>query len=468
MLQLMLVLVIEWKNLMSKLARKFLIGMASILFSVIALSLFINSNLIGRYYLYQEKKDLSRICNIIIDGKKNIADTIDYLEDTEEVVIVLADDTSDNDLLNERLQTAFLTKGLGLDKYWLWEQDRLDTVEKGEKVRLYYQKKLHYSILIKYVYLDGNIIAAAKIIPAVSRTISLINRVTVTIFAIAAITMLFILFILVKKITAPLAIIGETANSIAKLEFKRINIRTGDELEKLAEDMNDMSDKLKDAHQELESKNRQMELLLSNVSHDLKTPVALIKAYTSGIKDNMDDGTFLDTIICQNEKMEHMIDRLLNLAKVQQQEEITELVNISAILQEIAAEYQTRTEDDGVLIQCMIEDNIVLRTNKEAVATVLSNLISNGVKYTSQRFVELSLVREGEGCRFEIRNPVINSEEIDTQYLWEAFYVGEASRNKNMSGTGLGLSIVKAIATKYNFTCTCIAEKNMVVFTVTI
>lgn len=69
-----------------------------------------------------------------------------------------------------------------------------------------------------------------------------------------------------------------------------------------------MSDKLRESHQLLEEKNKQMKKLLANVSHELKTPIALIKAYTIALRDGMDDGTFLDTVMEQNERMESIVE----------------------------------------------------------------------------------------------------------------------------------------------------------------
>lgn len=452
---------------MSKLARKFLLSLSAILLVVTLFSLYLNSNFIQRFFLYKEKQDLSRVSNELIDSHSEEA--IARLEAENDVIIVELQYTDDNSQMNGRLRDAFLGKGVSLGGYgsfWLWEQDQLDAVADGSKLRIYQQEKLHYSFMVQYLSMGDSFVAIAKIIPAMARTISLINTVTACVFLAAALIMLLLVFFLVRRITNPLIRIGETAKAIANLNFKTVDIRTGDELELLAEDINDMSGKLEAAHRELEAKNRQMESLLANVSHDLKTPVSLIKAYASGIKDEVDDGTFLDTIILQNGKMEQMIERLLDLAKLQQQELPTEPVNLSILLSDGVARYRLQGAERGLSFQCRVEDNIVLVTERAAVETIFENMLSNAVKYADGDTVFVSLYRQTDAVLFEMQNSVAAEAEIDARRLWEPFYVAEQSRNKSMSGTGLGLSIVRTAAQKYGYDCTCELDDKAIHFTV--
>lgn len=453
---------------MSKLAKKFLFGLSSIQLIVLLFSAYLNSNFIQRYFLYQEKQDLNRICDEIIRGS-DLAETINKIEEENDVIIAWIDNDDNNDLLNEQLREAFFAKGVsmgGYGNFWLWEKDHQEAVEKGRKLRIYHHEKLHYSLLVQYIGLDDNFIAMAKIIPAMERTISLINVVSACVFSASALVMILLVFFLVKKITTPLVLIGETAKAIAHLDFKTVKVKTGDELEFLAEDINNMSNKLKTAHRDLETKNQQMESLLANVSHDLKTPVSLIKAYTSGIKDGIDDGTFLDVIILQNEKMEKMIERLLDLAQMQQMQTVMEPVHLSDCLYDTLAQYRIQAKDRGLLFLCQIESDIVLNSEKAAVQTIFENLISNAVKYTYGNTILLSLRRQENVILFEIENEIRCDLDIDTDRLWEPFYVAEKSRNKNISGTGLGLSIVKAAAQKYGYICFYKLSEQMIRFTI--
>lgn len=451
---------------MSRLAGKFIFSLSAVLMALIVVSIFLNSNFIGRYFLYLEKQDMNRICDLLVSGTEDLAETAARLEETEDIVIAWVKGSEDNIILNERLRNAFLNKGISLDQYWLWDQDQQDVMRDGRKMRIYYQEKLHYSLLVEYLYEDGIFIAAAKIVPSVSRTVSLVNRVTGAVFTGAGLIMILVIIVLVKRITTPLLQIGKTAKSIAGLDFQKIQIHTNDELEVLADDINHMSDQLLKAHGELERKNRQMEELLANVSHDLKTPVALIKAYAGGIKDGMDDGTFLDTIIRQNERMEQMIKRLLDLAKAGNEVEPVELVDISCLLRDMVSELQIQAEAAGISFICQIEDSLEMEINSQAVRTIFSNLLSNAVAYSSGTVVEICLNREEGHCCFQTKNKTEYGVQIDTEHLWDPFYVAEESRNKTLSGTGLGLSIVRAVSEKYGFSYSCNLTGNIIIFMV--
>ncbi len=453
---------------MSKLSRKFLISISLILAAIACLSIFLNRNFIGRYLLYREKQDLNRICGILTAGDRPREEAIRWVEENEDVVVAQVEGTQDNNLLNQRLREAFLDKGVSMDRYWLWEEDQTDAMEEGRKLRVYSQQKLHYSLMVEYLWQNGSFMAVAKIIPSVSRTVALVNQVTLAVFAGGFLLALVLIYVLVRRITSPLKSISETARAIAALDFKTVTVRTGDELEDLAEDISHMSARLSKAHMELEQKNRQMEDLLGNVSHDLKTPAALIKAYASGMKDGLDDGTFLDTIIAQNNRTEQILEQLLNLARVQKTQFPRQAMDLDGCLHDLIQEYRLQADSSRLQFHCDIPESGqipgTLDTYPGAVRLILSNLLSNAVKYAADGQIWISLDCRTDGCLIRIKNMVGDPDNLDTEKLWEPFYVAEPSRNKDMSGTGLGLSIVRTTAAKYGFGCTCALENHMITF----
>lgn len=451
---------------MSKLAKKFLLSISAVLVVVVFISVVVNSQFIGRYYLYERKAEMNEICDALINSADSLDEAIAEMEEFRDVVIARVDNTTDIDVLNERLRSAFLDKGLGLDRYWLWDQDYLNTMAKGRQLRIYNQAKLHYSILVEYLNLNETFAGVAIIIPNISEIVSLINVITLCIFLAAVIIMMILIYFLVKKITTPLSGISALTKDISNQKFSQIEIKTNDELEDLACSINDMSRKLKESQDALIEKNRQMEALLGNVSHDLKTPVALIKAYTCGIKDGIDDGTFLDTVIRQNEKMERLIEGLLDLSRIRQKEYPKEPVAVSSILTEMAEEYQLELENRQINLQTEILPDAVISASPEGMTAILSNLISNAVKYTYDGNIKIRLYEECSRYVFEISNGVAPNHNILLERIWDPFYVAEKSRNKELSGTGLGLSIVSAAAQKQGFACSCRIQNEEIIFTV--
>lgn len=450
----------------SKLTRKFVISITAVLGLVVGCSVFLNQHFIQRYFLYQEKKEINRVCDLLSSSPLPLEEAIREVERTEDVVVAWTEGTQDNVLLNERLKAAFYEKGISLQKYWLWEQDQQDAMEDGRKLRIYTQEKLRYSLMAAYMPAGRDFIAVAKIIPSLDQTLSLVNQVTAAVFAGAVLFMFLFISLLVHRITAPLKAIGETARAISELDYQTVEVHTKDELEVLAESVNHMSNRLKEAHQAMEQKNIQMKELLANAAHDLKTPVALIQAYASGMRDGLDDGTFLDTIIAQNNRMGEIIQRLLNLAKIQLQEGGRESIQLSGLLRELIQDYRFLERDQEILFDCDIEDSISIYCGREAVRMILSNLFSNAVTYSLDKKVTIRLSHEKEGAVFQIKNRTSLNQGIDLDRLWEPFAVAEPSRNKSLSGTGMGLAMVKAACGQYGLPYSCVLEGDMITFTV--
>lgn len=452
---------------MNKLAGKFLISISLILVLVTGVSIAVNSRLARRYYIYQKKASLDRIADELQrEPDIEAGGGINALEEANNIIIAVVDDSGDINKLNERLRSSFLEKGLGLAKYWLWDQDYERTLREGRWMRIYRQEKMNYSLAVEYVDLDGHLAGIAMVIPDMEEIIGLINFCTVIIFGFALIAVIFLCTFLVRRITRPLSVMEQFAKEIAGQEYGKIEIHTGDELETVAESMNQMSGAIREHQQGLEEKNRQMENLLNSVSHDLKTPVALIKAYTSGMQDGMDDGTFLDTVIRQNERMEEIIEKLLRLSRLKLDDKRTAVTDVEKLLEEKIKELNIEIKRRGLTVRKRTEGKTVIEGESGAVGCILENLLTNAVKYASGLHIDVRL-SEKNGCLlFSVTNDT-DQAFPEPERLWEPFYVGEESRNRNMSGTGLGLSLVRAAAEKYGYGYECTAESGKIEFVIT-
>ncbi len=94
-------------------------------------------------------------------------------------------------------------------------------------------------------------------------------------------------------------------------------MKTNDEIGDLATSINIMSEKLHEAHEDLTDRNEHLKRFMGDVTHELKTPIALVKAYSMGIKDGLDDGTYIDTIIKQTDQISNLIEELLRFSKLE-------------------------------------------------------------------------------------------------------------------------------------------------------
>lgn len=451
-----------------RLSTKFICGTAAILTLILAATLFINSKVAGRYYLHQQTeyvRQTGTLLNDYLTAGMTPDEAVSTVEGAENVLITYDAHTASYDELSSSLREKFRQKGLGFQKFWLWDQDYISAVRNGSQFRLYQQDKLNYAILVEYLPVDSNLYAIAAIVPNTADFIEIINRFSILLHLISLMIAVLLLYLLVKHITNPLRRMEHFSQKIARQEYAVLDITTGDELERVADSMNQMSASIQQYQTILQAKNQQMEQLLNDVAHDLKTPISLIGMYSSGIRDGLDDGTFLETIIQQNTKMAQMAERLLNLSRIEQKDHPLTRIRLDLLLSECIKEQEIFLTGRDLNLRTAITPNLEITGNAELVTELFSNLLSNAVKYAASGSVDIKLNRDEGHCHFRISNEFKN-ENLDMDRIWEPFYVGEPSRNKALSGTGLGLPIVNKIARQFGYKVHCTQESHTITFEV--
>ena len=257
------------------------------------------------------------------------------------------------------------------------------------------------------------------------------------------------------------------ASQMEKNQFVPLQVQTKDELEQVADSLNSMGKRIMDYQDSLQEKNKQMEQLMDNVTHDLKTPISLIHLYASGLKDGLDDGTFLDTILDENHQMEDMVNRLLYLSRMDKKEYEEIHIDLSDLFQRLIDKYSVMAENNHLNIRAELEEGIFITASEELIISMFTNLVTNAIKYSSGKEISVELSKKENQVIFKISNETDN-QTLDTSKIWDPYYVGEKSRNKNLSGTGLGLSIVRKICETQHYFIDCSLCDRNIVFTVVI
>lgn len=193
-----------------------------------------------------------------------------------------------------------------------------------------------------------------------------------------------------KKIITPLEQLQDVAKDISNLDFKQVTIQTGDEIEELSKSINQMSQRLKSTHAKLEEKNQSLNTLISSISHEVKTPLSLIQAYTIGIQDGLDDGTYTDIILEQVMYTSDMVDYLIKLSKIQKSEVHKEPFDLKELLLKVISQYNITLKNKNITLMSdfhSLESSIV-EEDISQIEIVFNNLISNAIKYGEEDFLK--------------------------------------------------------------------------------
>lgn len=441
---------------MTKLNKKLSISICIAVMLVSAVSLTINKLFIHRYYLHEKKQIINNLGEDISKlSTQKLMSEINNLEQENNVTIVYTQvnlNTSNvEDEVSENLSYEFWKKGISLKKFWI-SKDSLYKLNEQSVNKIYNQGKSKYSLLVKFIKEDDYIFAIGTTIEHSQETIEIINRFNIMMSAFSVILISILTFILSNKIIKPIEKLKLLSNDISKLKFRTEEIKTNDEIEELAQSINKMSINLEKAHNELNNRNESLKRFISDASHEMKTPVALIKAYAIGIQDGIDDGTFIDTVIEQSEHLTDLINTLLYWSKYEKKEFNMSNFDLKEKLIHCIKKYEILIEERDIKLNIKIDnENFMINADEDSIEIVLNNLISNAIKYNSNNKIDIFLLKDNDEIFVCVKNGInnINKEEIDN--IWKPFYVLESSRSKELSGTGLGLSIVKEILEAHKF-----------------
>lgn len=343
-------------------------------------------------------------------------------------------------------------KKIKLNKFWVTEETE-EALKSRSVNKIYDQGKPKYSFLAKFIIIDGYIVSIGMSIPYLNETIGIINKFNTYLMIFALILIGFLMLVFSRKIINPIEKLIILSKDIQGLNFRTEKIQTGDEIEDLADSINAMSISLQNAHNELNLQNDSLKIMISDTSHELKTPVALIKVYARGIEDGLDDGSYVETILEQTENMESLIDRLLYLAKFQKNILNKSSFSLRDELISILKKYELIINENNIelVLDIDFEMKYEVYGDKESIQIVLNNLITNAIKYTSNNKINVKLFKENNNVELKIINGTNNVTTENINSIWKPFYVVEQSRSKELSGTGLGLPIVKTILENHKF-----------------
>ncbi|ODJ56332.1 hypothetical protein BFR41_04295 [Brochothrix thermosphacta] len=416
----------------------------------------VNSYVAPRYYHWQMENKISAMMADISEKPKALR-TEKWLQEQKEqqqVVIVRVPIVEENnDAFNERVSFELTRNRVALNRFWITE----DTLEKlkgnPETIQKEYnQDKQKASFLVQLKVLDNQLYLVGVSTVHFSETSAVMNRFNGVTLLLTLLVIISLVFIAARKMVQPLIELKEVTGKIAEFDFVKMTHITTDEIGDLSQNINRMSTNLQLYQQQLVAHNTQLKQLIADLTHELKTPIALIGAYSAGIKDGLDDGTYLTVIQEQNNRLNDIVNRMLKLSQLEQREIKREAVSINKLWSETVNESTPALNLTQHQLQTIgLEKETVIFAEAEVLRLLFDNIVSNSLKYASSKIITATWSQTTTEVTLVLSNETTLSEDFPINKLWDAFYTHEPSRNEALSGTGLGLAIVAAISEAHGY-----------------
>ncbi len=276
-----------------------------------------------------------------------------------------------------------------------------------------------------------------------------------------------------QKITKPIMELAELSQRMANLDFNAKYTSGGEnEIGILGGNFNLMSKRLEETITELKRANNQLQKdieqkekiedmrneFLGNVSHELKTPIALIQGYAEGLRDGITEDPesmefYCDVIIDEANKMNQMVKNLLTLNQLEFGDEDLEITrfNLVSLIRGVLASCEILLQQAEAEVDCVTEEEVYVWADEFKTEQVFRNYLTNAIHHVdNEKRIEIRIIPQGDTVRVTVFNSGKPIPEEDIAKLWDKFYKVDKAHTREYGGNGIGLSIVKAIMESFH------------------
>ena len=317
---------------------------------------------------------------------------------------------------------------------------------------------------------NGNLVLMRSALESIRESAKTSNQflLYVGILAIAVSTVVSVF--ISKRITDPILELTEISKHMTQLEFEVCYTPKGkrrNEIDELGTHMNEMSQALEHTISELKSANNQLLLdiekktqidrqrkeFLSNVSHELKTPLALIQGYAEGLKECINDDAesrdfYCEVIMDEAAKMNNMVKKLLTLNHLESGKDaiVFERFDLTKLVRTVVHSAELLADQKGAKILFEETESHYVWADEFKTEEVVTNFVSNAINHVDfDKVIEIKMKKENGKVHTSVFNTGVPIPEADIDKIWIKFYKVDKARTREYGGSGIGLSIVKAI-----------------------
>lgn len=336
-------------------------------------------------------------------------------------------------------------------------------IENGKDIRM----GSNFLSLFSTLY-NGDYIYLNTAVAAIEENVDVANEFFLFTGAITLLTGSIFIFLFARKFTKPILKLNSIAQRMSTLDFsERYNLTTKDEIAQLGQSINSLSEQLEESITELRDANEMLKEdiekerkidemrkeFISSVSHELKTPIALIQGYAEGLKINVNDDEenknfYCDVIVDEACKMNKLVKQLLGLSQIQSGELILDRSDfkILNLIEQVVKKNDLIFKEKGISLSVEKNVDVMVNADYDRIEQIFSNYINNAINHVDNNGIIRVFVNTfGSKCVVSVYNSGQNIKEEHLEKIWTSFYKIDKSRTREYGGSGLGLSIVKAI-----------------------
>ena len=476
---------------------KLFLMLSLIILLIILFLILVNNFVFGEFYLYSKTQSLKSVYEVINDYYNSGAN-IDIDSELEKIAIknnfdiLIRNDqninvfTSNKDFFSTLGQMNEMTSSINSGQ--IIEQDEKYNIKKMKDI------KTGISYVLLSSQLDNGYLLYIRIpLTSIEESVKISNN---FLYLMAGFTILIsavIVSFVTRKFADPILELNNIAKKMANLDFSHKYRITDadDEINNLGKSINVMSDKLERTIKQLRRTNIELEKdieekskidemrksFISDVSHELKTPIALIQGYCEGLLENVNTDEesrkfYAEVILDETNKMDKLLKKLLELMTIEygKREFNDNKFNVVELEQQIIIKSQVMLQEKEAKMELVSPEEINVIADDFYIEQVISNYVTNALKHVKEvkgeNYIKIynEVNVEKNKVRIKVFNTGDNIKEEDLSRIWNRFFKADESRNRDDGGTGIGLSFVKAIMNNYKNEYGVVNKENGVEF----
>ena len=398
--------------------------------------------------IYYEKEQVDNMNSIVKSlnstDSSNLTSTLQDIAYENDVCIVLSDNISVVGAYNINMNGCILKNNNSKVRELMYNFVNSDETFKSYK---FINEDKHISALLYGIKLDNKTAFIYSNLEDISDFTILIKQQLMYVCIIGIFIAIIISIFLSSKITEPITKITKKAKKLGsgdtEVTFEESGIKEIDEL----------SEALTQAQMEMVKTDELRRDLMANVSHDLKTPLTMIKAYAEMIrdisyKDHDKMNEHLGIIVDETDRLTVLVNDILDLSRMQSNADTLsiETFDLADNIKTIVNRYQIIKETEKYIINVEMPESIKIKADKKKINQVIYNLINNAINYTGKdKTVTVRVTKHKKYYLVEIIDTGKGIKESEIPYIWNKYYKNDKNHQRNVVSTGLGLSIVKEI-----------------------